>query len=90
MFDLAFHKVVRQVLTWTEDAPGLQIMNLSQAKMLRNKEKTEAHRLKRIWLADEMDLREYVSDTYIDYFSLTMRIGPFQENVGKIFFSELD
>ena len=88
MFDLAFFKIVIKVLMWTADAPGLDVVNFSQARMWRNREKREDHRMKKLFLAEEMELREYVYSTYIDYFGLTWRIGAFQENLGKILFCD--
>jgi hypothetical protein len=72
MFDLRFHKYVRETLDWDE-APGTIFLNSHMGVL----EKRKAHGMQgnaRL-LKDREDLRLYISTTYSAYFGVDLRIG---------------
>jgi len=72
MFDLRFHKHVRETLDWDE-APGSTFLNTHMSVLEKRKAQSmqgNAHLLK-----ERKDLRLYILTTYSAYFGLDMRIG---------------
>jgi hypothetical protein len=72
MFDLRFHKYVRETLDWDE-APGTIFLNSHMGVL----EKRKAHSMQgnAHLLKDREDLRLYISTTYSAYFGVDLRIG---------------
>jgi hypothetical protein len=72
MFDLRFHKYVRETLDWDE-APGTIFLNSHMGLM--EKRKAQSMHGNAAMLKDREELRLYISTTYSIYFGVVLRIG---------------
>ena len=72
MFDLRFHKYVRETLDWDE-APGTIFLNTHMSVM--EKRKAHSRQGNAGMLKDHEELRLYISTTYSAYFGVVLRIG---------------
>jgi hypothetical protein len=72
MFTLHFHRLVCEILDWTE-APGSTYVNLHMGILSKRKMQTteKNNRL----LGDFEELRLYITDTYPAYFGVILRVG---------------
>lgn len=72
MFDLRFHKYVRETLDWDE-APGTIFLNKHMGVI--EKRKVKSLHGNTCMLNDHEELRLYITKTYSSYFGVILRIG---------------
>jgi hypothetical protein len=84
MFDLRFYREVKNVLSWTNEAPGIYVANMKE-KIRHKKEKKAKDSITDEFLANEFrELRRYVIDEYIHYFGLEFKFGSYDRFSDKI------
>jgi len=89
MFDLNFHKEIKKILAWTEDAPGTHVLNNHQVHCQKKSNKSTDKLSRQIIVHDRTPLRIYVVGTYLEYFDLELKIGIMDKYPERVLYPSL-